>query len=375
MRYYGGLDLLRFFSATLVVLFHISTFGAIAPSWPVDSSSAPLGWLAPVGWLGWIGVQLFFVLSGFIISASAENSTVSAFLKRRAIRVFPALWLSAALALAVRAAWGEPLASLFPSFLRAIVLSPKGPYIDGVVWSLIVEAVFYIFIAGAICVASKWGGMGRCLTISAFAIGTASTAFTILNWMAVKTAVFASDGALAPSLGWFGFDVLLLRHGVFFAVGMLLYQTIARDLSKTMSMGLAVFGAACCLQILTSVHGGHSSAAPVVIWVVATGVACASAKYGEKANSQKLRRFLRPVGLMTYPLYLNHFVLGQALMPLFAPWMPNRVGLFLALFGTLLANAAFIALVPERWLQRRARNLLLQPPLPRPQTRIRAVTD
>ena len=63
---------------------------------------------------------------------------------------------------------------------------------------------------------------------------------------------------------------------------------------------------------------------------------------------------------MTYPLYLNHFVLGQALMPLFAMWIPNRFDLFLALFGTLLANAAFMATYPERWLQRGASKFLFR---------------
>lgn len=360
MRYYWGLDLLRFFAATLVVLFHISVFGANAPSWPVDPASAPLGWLAPAGWLGYIGVQLFFVLSGFIISASAENSTVTTFLKRRAIRVFPALWLSAALAMVARAAWGEPLSDLLPSFLHSIFLMPKGPYIDGVVWSLVVEAAFYACIACVIYVASKWGGMERWLTISAFGIGIASTAFTILKWMAVKTTVFGSAGGLAASLAWFGFDVLLLRHGIFFAVGMLLYQTIERDFSKAITFGLGVFGVACCLQIATGVRVGHSSSAPLLVWIVATCAAYASARYGDRAINPKLRSFMRQVGLMTYPLYLNHFVLGQALMPLFAMWIPNRIDLFLALFGTLLANAAFMATYPERWLQRGARKFLFR---------------
>jgi peptidoglycan/LPS O-acetylase OafA/YrhL len=254
-----------------------------------------------------------------------------------------------------------------------VVLSPKGPYIDGVVWSLVVEAAFYIFIAGTICVAARWGGLARCLTISAFAIGAASTAFTIVDWLAVKTAVFEGSAHLAASLDWFGFSVLLLHHGVFFAVGMLLYQAIERGFSNRIAIGLAAFGLACCLRILISVKGGHSSVAPILIWSAATCAAYASARYAAEANSQYLRRFLRPIGLMTYPLYLNHFVLGQALMPLFASWL-SGFGLFLTLFVILLANAAFIAMFPERWLQRGLRDLLFRKALPLAESRVGAAT-
>src|SRR5690606_31869694 len=97
-QYYIGLDLLRFVAAALVVIFHISTFGGTEPSWRIDPAVAPLGWLHPVGWMGYIGVQIFFVLSGFIISASAANSPASSFLEGRASRLFPALWLAATLA-------------------------------------------------------------------------------------------------------------------------------------------------------------------------------------------------------------------------------------------------------------------------------------
>jgi len=370
VRYYWGLDLLRFFSATFVVLFHISAFGGDVPSWPVYPEAAPLGLLAPVGWFGWIGVQLFFVLSGFVISASAENANASVFLKKRAIRLFPALWLSAALALAVRAAWGEALPDLFPSFLRAIVLSPQGPYIDGVVWSLVIEAVFYVLVAGVIFIAPKFGGTSRCLTISAFGIGIASLAFTLLNWFVVKGGMFAGDSGLVTLLNRFAFDVLLLRHGVFFALGMLLFQTVEQRWSRGKSIGLAVFGLACCLQIQTQVPDDFSASAPILVWVIAIFAAYVSARNSHRMINPNVRRFMRPVGLLTYPLYLNHFVLGQALMPIFLMHIDNTFILFPALFTTLLSVSAIISIYFEPRLQKKMRNILFRPTIPTKENRI-----
>ena len=325
------------------------------PSWGVEVSAAPLGWLYPVSWFGWVGVQIFFVLSGFIISASAYNSTALDFLKKRAIRVFPALWISAVLALIVRAIWGEPLADLVPSLLRSAILSPKGPYIDGVVWSLVIEAIFYASIAVVILLSPRFGGLARSLTIAAFALGAASTCFNIVHWLANSNSLPA---VVPDTLQSFAFDVLLLRHGVLFAVGILLYQIVEQRPSRHLLWGLAVFTGAGALQIMNKAHAGISAAVPVAFWLAGLGIIYFGAKFSDGAFSQRIRPLMRPVGLMTYPLYLNHFVLGQALLPLLALFISNSGVMMIVLCAIILANAWFIAQYPERWIQKRARTIL-----------------
>ncbi|MCB2050833.1 MAG: acyltransferase [Novosphingobium sp.] len=365
MRYYWSLDLLRFISAVLVLFFHIAAFRGDAPGWPFGVGEAPLGWLYPFSWFGWIGVQIFFVLSGFIISASAYNSTALDFLKRRGIRVFPALWLSAALALAARAFWGEPLGELLPSFLRSIVLSPKGPYIDGVAWSLVVEAIFYAFIALVILIAPRFGGFQRSLTLAAYGLGIASTVFTLLVWLVINTSLFADQQQFLAFLRGFTFDLLLLRHGALFAVGILLYQTVERGASRYSSLGLVVFISASVVQIANNTQADLNALCPVLAWLAATCMIYLGAKYGDGAAGQSLRPVMRPIGLMTYPLYLNHFVLGQALVPLFALWISSSAMLFVVLLVTLLANAWLISQFPELWIQRYLRKVLFRQGAPR----------
>src|SRR3569623_1516256 len=82
-----AIELLRFACALLVVGFHFGTAFAYSPS---QSSAILLAGL-PVGsargtCFGWIGVELFFVISGFVIAFSAESGGPGDFVRRRALR-------------------------------------------------------------------------------------------------------------------------------------------------------------------------------------------------------------------------------------------------------------------------------------------------
>ena len=76
------LDIARGVAALLVFLFHIR-----------DTFSESMPGVAQVVRFGSLGVPLFFVISGYVISASAESTlrgarTAGSFLKRRALRIF-----------------------------------------------------------------------------------------------------------------------------------------------------------------------------------------------------------------------------------------------------------------------------------------------
>ena len=359
MRYFWGLDLIRFLSAVLVVLFHVYAFGGETPIWPADANIAPLSWLQPVAWMGWIGVQIFFVISGFVIAASAQASLAGTFLKKRAIRLLPALWISASLALLARALWGEPVGELLPSFLRTLVLAPKGPYIDGVVWTLVVEAAFYLSTAVVIFFSASFGGNERALYRFALLLGATSAAFTVFYWAVETMQNVPIAGAIVPYVNSFVFDITLFRQGVFFALGMLLYQVVNRGMARQDMLLIFALSLACALQIFNNVGALIPALKPIAIWAIATGLIYSGALYGDRLIKRDLRPIMRPVGLMTYPLYLNHFILGQALLPILATRITNSAVLFLVLFSILLANAWLIAQYPERWVQKKLRQTLL----------------
>ena len=88
-RHIPALDGLRALAILLVIPHNTYMFAAIK------------GWLIPFAWLanaGWVGVQLFFVLSGFLITRNLLDSRgsdnyYSAFFGRRILRIFPLYFL------------------------------------------------------------------------------------------------------------------------------------------------------------------------------------------------------------------------------------------------------------------------------------------
>jgi peptidoglycan/LPS O-acetylase OafA/YrhL len=134
-----GLDLLRATAIAAVMLYHISSHGIAMPAWVEH---------------GWMGVDLFFVLSGYLIGwqvlrqyALGDQPRWGRFIFSRALRVLPAYYAVLAL-YALLPGWREadglqPLwkyftftLNLFPDWQRGRAYSHA--------WSLCVEEHFYL---------------------------------------------------------------------------------------------------------------------------------------------------------------------------------------------------------------------------------------
>jgi peptidoglycan/LPS O-acetylase OafA/YrhL len=75
--YYYGIDLIRFFAAISVLVFHLGYFRhRVRPIWPL-------------AWQGWVGVEIVFVVSGLVIANSAAATGPIGFLRGRALRLYP----------------------------------------------------------------------------------------------------------------------------------------------------------------------------------------------------------------------------------------------------------------------------------------------
>lgn len=146
-RTFHGLDALRGVAAVAVLLFHASA-----------ALNAP--WLAPSGGLA---VDVFFVMSGFVIAYSYEHKIpelgVGRFMAARLIRFLPLFYLGGALGLVrlgLLALTGEPDAGLLASLAYFLFLpAPPGSAIGGSIsplngpgWSLLLE--IYINLAYAV---------------------------------------------------------------------------------------------------------------------------------------------------------------------------------------------------------------------------------
>jgi peptidoglycan/LPS O-acetylase OafA/YrhL len=105
------LDTARGWAALAVFMFHLN-----------DALAQSLPWLAKLTAYGSLGVPLFFVISGYVITAAAEGSlkkpgSANEFLRRRFLRIFPPFWASVAVVLAV------------PYLLEALSFLKTGHYV------------------------------------------------------------------------------------------------------------------------------------------------------------------------------------------------------------------------------------------------------
>jgi len=141
------IDLLRFFAALLVVLFHYTFRGYAADA----LSIMPYPLLAPISKYGYLGVELFFIISGFVILMTASSGSLRSFLISRFVRLYPAFWICCTITFLLTIMIGAPRfsASISQYLVNMTMLSGfvNVPSIDGAYWSLFVELQFYALVA------------------------------------------------------------------------------------------------------------------------------------------------------------------------------------------------------------------------------------
>lgn len=179
-RHVAPLDGIRGIAALLVVFHHCAQF--IAPSSPA------LGLIQSCLDFGWIGVDLFFVLSGFLITGilldtRAAPNYFSSFYGRRVLRIFPLYYfaLTAILFLALLAANGWLMQVLpVPADWKLYYLYIDNwwplrqdvyrPNIIGHFWTLAVEEQFYLAWPMLVFLISRRRLMGLTITLSLAAL-------------------------------------------------------------------------------------------------------------------------------------------------------------------------------------------------------------
>ncbi|WP_164654758.1 acyltransferase family protein, partial [Pseudomonas viridiflava] len=85
------LDYGRFIAAIMAVLYHY-TFNGIANGKLSSLSHIPE--LIEFTKYGYLGVELFFMISGYVIFYSARNRSAAQFAASRAIRLYPSYWFA-----------------------------------------------------------------------------------------------------------------------------------------------------------------------------------------------------------------------------------------------------------------------------------------
>lgn len=327
------LDVLRFLAACLVCLNHFATYSIkeIGVSYETSERAFPV--LSIFEDAGAVGVQVFFVISGFVIAFSASRRMgkhgAVAFVWARVWRIAPALWISSLIG-ALALWWGgDNSANLMLKLVKSVLLIPQAPHIDGVIWTLMVEAVFYAVIAVSIWIFGQVP-----LRRIAICLGILGSLYLAL--------LFFADHCewqfLSTQLNQFSYSLLLLRHGVFFALGIMLWVG-----GKTRRMHhvqwlilFSVFGAVEIWLAMDQRLGTFIFA--IVICTLFAWFAFAAFQL------QSLRvggRGLRFLGRLSYPLYLNHYTFGMCCTFWFASVRPSET----AVLVTCLVAVSGVSLV------------------------------
>jgi peptidoglycan/LPS O-acetylase OafA/YrhL len=324
------LDPLRFAAALGVAVFHQMFW-----SWAWVSIGVP-GFertvaadvlypsAAPFTWFGWVGVEIFFVISGFVIANSASTSSPGEFLLGRALRIYPAVWVCATATFLVLLLFGSGPASEFVlPYIHAMLMVPKGvtgQWLDEVYWTLAAETAFYGLVFCAM--------LTKKVTLRHLAWGLTIYS-AILNAIALLVLSCTTPSDL-PYLVILMFRVpcaaFLLTHGCFFALGIWLFISANRQLTALEQVAVAVTCLSGAAEIyffasffLTSIPAiaDHSALVPIMVWAAAVLLIAIAARRSRRSAgraSPEAPAYLRTLGLITYPLYLTHNVIGTAII-------------------------------------------------------------
>jgi peptidoglycan/LPS O-acetylase OafA/YrhL len=355
-----GLDTLRALAVTLVVLHHYVLFVSAEPSF---------GW---VGELGWVGVDLFFALSGYLIGNQIFRAlrgpgglSLRRFYARRLLRTLPNFYV----VLALYALWpafrgSTPMLPLWQylSFTQNIGLEPGTAFSHA--WSLCIEEQFYMLLPACALLAVTLGRRGAGMRWAwtavalAFAAGMAVRAGLWLhgqadgNWMHFyyKHIYYSSFCRFDELLAGVALALLKHSHGTAWA--------------RLMGMGkwLLAGGLVACALALRWFLVDHYGFWPTVLGFPLLALGCSLLILAALAPGAKLHRVRVPgashLALWSYAIYLIHkqvsILIGQAMGR--AGYGPEHLlTIVAALLSSVLAGWLLYRLVETPFMRLRAR--------------------
>jgi exopolysaccharide production protein ExoZ len=335
-----GIQALRGLAACGVVLCHMTGFETKYLAGPT---------ILPGSFrFGMVGVDLFFVLSGFIMTSMSlgkfgRPGEAGRFLKRRFLRVYPIYW-----------AWSVPVLALFlirpdmvnsshgrPDVLRSFLLLPQDhlPLLL-VAWTLVYEIFFYLLFSAGL----RWLRE----TDLPWALGGWAAVVIAGNWLVLP-------GKMDPMLGLM-FSPLLLEFmmGCVVALCVSRFNGTAAIMAMTLGTGGFVFG-----TIIYLMHGGWfpSDWDRTLVYGTSSATLLAGVVAWERVQGQPVLPSLAGLGDASYSLYLSHVpviaaagLVCRRLLPTALP-AAHLAALLAAFAVALLAGFASFRLVESPLLR------------------------
>lgn len=295
-----NLTYLRGIATLVVMLFHVTTI--------YDDK-----YLGGIFTPGWSGVEMFFVLSGFLmIYTYNQSTTVGDFILKRVKRIVPAYWIYTLTIFIVQylllkfsdflfVGWayqeGMSLKEMIPNLLKALFLIPVNKsFLLPTAWTLSYEVLFYLLCLVLICRGKKT----FYLTMSIWSIGS------VINI------------AIGFSNEWISF--VFSQYSLEFVMGILVAELVINDkLGKIAGYVATLIGTILiCVSWLMTIT---SCIDTQLFRLYVFGIPSAILLYGLCALELKatnkikwkdglIKRFIRFIAKISYSLYLMHYVIA-----------------------------------------------------------------
>ncbi|MCA2213073.1 acyltransferase family protein [Jidongwangia harbinensis] len=339
------LDGLRLVAALAVLAYHYTV------AWRIDGVRLPEYFLprtVHVTVYGFLGVELFFLISGFVICRSSWGRTLGQFFASRVSRLYPAYWAAVLLTGAVALAFpltggvGDPERPTVVDIMInwTMLQQPLGhPAVDGVYWTLLVELKFYLIMAVVLI---------RGLTYRRAVLLCA-------GWMTVAVLVPSLQSPILEAL-------TISDYAPYFIGGIALYL-IHRFGPTPLLCGITGFAWLVCLSRVEDRMAEVNAGFPVPGWpglVIITLCYLVLLMVALGRTDRISWRRLTAAGALTYPLYLLHAQIGHTIIRAAYRHTPIPVWQAVAATTVLMLGLAWLVHhYVERPLGRRLHTMML----------------
>ncbi|WP_146514685.1 acyltransferase family protein [Rubripirellula amarantea] len=336
------LDVFRVVAALAVVMYHYAFRGNAAG----NLCDVSLPSLHGVVRYGYLGVEFFFVISGFVIAYTAFDRSIRKFAISRAIRLYPAFWICCSITFVVTELLGGERynADILTYLVNLTLLAQFVGFnsIDGVYWSLYVEIQFYCFV-------------GICIWLRQI---------DRLEYLAYLWLVLSGLLIVFPSFTIS--QMVLAQYAPLFVGGILFFlcyrdgPSITRISGIVLSMLAANYYAIQKAAVLSDRYGETLN--PLIVVGLVTTIYCAFVPVVFRWVS-RIPLFWTTLGTATYPLYLLHQNVGYMLMNSMFPELGNALSLAITTVLVLLVSLV-LAVYLEPVLRHRLRDIVATKPRP-----------
>ncbi|GAA2256029.1 hypothetical protein GCM10010415_16070 [Streptomyces atrovirens] len=316
------IDGIRLLAALMVAVHHY------AGTWRADRPGN-LIWDRPVSDLmptvfrfasyGWIGVEIFFVISGFVICMSCWGRTPRQFFVSRVIRLYPAYWFAVlfttAVLVAVPGVWERLRLREILLNLTMLQSGSAVPNVDGVYWTLWSELRFYLLFLVVVAMGLTY----RRVVVFCCVWGAAAMLAPVAD-LPLLELVANPEGA------WYFIAGLALYLMHRFGQDLLLWGILAMAwLMGQLELGNRIEE----VERVSSWRGSVAIFTVFLLFMVAVAL----------GHTDRIRwKWLVTAGAMTYPLYLIHYAAGTTLINCFHDTMDARLLVAVVIAGFLVLS-------------------------------------